>query len=235
MNNFLFIHVPKVGGNYIGAALRGINYTGNHFVYMNKSEMLNFPPIPFYRKVWFQFAEESIEEVYKHKIVFGSVRNPFDWLVSCWHVVPDGEGITSFDYFLKTIAEKQETWPSKKFLFFPFFSSSGEFLLDIVVHQDDLDTDLNWMCQKFPELSNIKLDRIKVSENRKYLDYREYYTTDRIDIVQKTWNRELYLFGYDFEGRTKGVLNRTVPVHIKNNLNYKWETDKLIINGEEYL
>ena len=238
MKQLLFLHVPKVGGNYIGATLEGIDYTGNHFVYIDKEYLKqpSFPPKPAgVNKLWFNFAEEDIEIAVKSKqLVFGSVRNPFDWLVSYWHVIPDGRGTNNFSVFIKTIADRIETWPSKKLIFFPFFANDGRFLLDFVIRQESLDDDLNWLCSRFKGLKYKKSERVKVSANREFKDYRKYYSTELIDIVNKTWKRELDLYGYSFEGRTKmGFISREVSEKTKELLEYFWDVDKLYFAGKE--
>ena len=140
---------------------------------------------------------------------------------------------SDFDYFLKTIADRELTWPSRRFLFFPFFANTGQFLLDIVIHQDCLHQDLIWMNDEFIELNYTQMDRQKVSVNRKSRDYREYYNTELVDLVKDTWGRELDLYGYSFEGMKAGLISKMVNPILKERIRYSWEKDKLMIDNTE--
>ena len=236
--DFLFLHVPKTGGNYVGATLDGIIYDANHLAFTDENSYTpnTFPPSGAYLTWWFNFERGRTERVTKpNRICITSVRNPFDWLVSCWHVVPNGYGTTDFDYFLSIIAEKDKDWPCKRLIFFPFFSYQGDLLVDYFLHQDSLDQDLQKLCSLFPTLTYTKRERVKVSLNREHQDYRKYYNTMTIDLVSKVWARELKLYGYDFDGRTAGMLETVTPVELNHNLKYFWDTDKLLLYGREIL
>jgi hypothetical protein len=55
-----------------------------------------------------------------------------------------------------------------------------------------------------------------------------------IEIVYRTWGRELDLFGYDFDGIKPGPNSyyQAVSVESKNQVKYFWESDKLVSCNE---
>lgn len=233
---FVFLHTPKTGGNYVIAALDGITTEANHEVYADSNWVLpqDYPPSGAYLTYWFNFAIKDINLLKQpNTICFATVRNPFDWLVSFYHVVPYGIGITSFADFVETIADRDSDWPSRKFIYFQFFSYQGEFLVDRLLYQDVLNDEIEIFANEFDELVYTPTERQKVSEKRKYVDYRFYYTDRLVDIVLKTWSRELWLYGYDFEGKTKGFLDNLTQ-ETKQAVRYLWDADMLYINRENY-
>lgn len=235
MSNAIFLHVPKTGGTYVARHKNPVIqpiYDLNHsvLVRMPFPEGIDYPPTPGYQKK----MRENISVVMKpDTICFATVRNPFDWLVSFYHVVPYGIGITSFADFVETIADRDSDWPSRKFIYFQFFSYQGEFLVDRLLYQDVLNDEIEIFANEFDELVYTPTERQKVSEKRKYVDYRFYYTDRLVDIVLKTWSRELWLYGYDFEGKTKGFLDNLTQ-ETKQAVRYLWDADMLYINRENY-
>ena len=102
--NFLFIHVPKTGGNSVSTALQ--TYTDIQFMEANSPKGLgvseNFWPIdPIYGSIkhfsvdkWSELLGESISDYF----LFGTVRNPIDRAISLY-------------FFMKqTFIHKQISW-----------------------------------------------------------------------------------------------------------------------------
>jgi hypothetical protein len=104
IKNFLFIHVPKTGGNSVSTALQ--TYTDIQFVAANSPKGFgvseNFWPIdPIYGSIkhfsvdkWSELLGESISDYF----LFGTVRNPIDRAISIY-------------FFMKqTLIHKQISW-----------------------------------------------------------------------------------------------------------------------------
>ena len=236
---YIFIPVPKTGGNYLRAALHSavagqLVYDDNHFVSVDAEHdtLVDYPPNGSYLKHWFNFGVGDTNRL-AGKVCFTVVRNPYDWLVSYYHVVPHGANVNSFGAFIATVADRNKEWPCKKLIYFPFFSYKGDFLVDYLFHQDNLDTELEEFADVTNGLYYIKQDKVKVSAKRTDPDYKSYYTDELIAIVAKTWNRELRLYGYNYDGRTKGLLDKVITADIKGRLKYDWATDRLLGDGEE--
>lgn len=102
--NFLFIHVPKTGGNSVSTALQ--TYTDIQFLEANSPKGFgvreNFWPIdPIFGSIkhfsvdkWYELLGESISDYF----LFGTVRNPIDRAISLY-------------FFMKqTLIHKQISW-----------------------------------------------------------------------------------------------------------------------------
>ena len=234
---YTFLHVPKTGGSYVGTVLDGATYNySEHVVYIDTTkDVAHYPPSVtrlITEGVWYNFTKRDVAELVRPDVAcFATVRNPFDWLVSYWHVAPQGYNVTTFDAFLHLIMERSTGWPCRKLLYFPFFAD--EFLVDYLLHQDNLDVELAKCASMTKELTYTKGLKVKVSESRLRIDYRTYYNDELMELVQATWGRELQLFGYNFDGRTEGILDTIISAKTKKNLTYSWDTDKLIFNGKE--
>jgi hypothetical protein len=237
---YLFLHVPKTGGTYVArnkgvltpifdmnhAVLAEMPYTGNP----------DYPPTPGYSSD----MRMDISLVNKpYRLCFATVRNPYDWFVSYWfHVKADPLNPDyiwaqkGFDSFVRMLAEKNTGWPSnRQLLYFAFFSYEGNFIVDRLIHQENLDTELDEFANESKDLWYQKSDnKPKVSIGRN-LDYRPYYSDPLVELVKKVWGRDLYLFGYDYEnGKVRGIFDKVIDNELKNKVKYIWDTDKLILD-----
>lgn len=243
-----YIHIPKTGGTYLGqlennsrSVLKPCVYLGHCYIVQNSKEVNPlYSPHSKFQKLSHQTAILQ-SEINKH-IVFATVRNIFDWLVSYaahaggWN--PKYRDLDhydfhnsnkGFDYLLNTIANRENIWPNRKFIFFQLFGSNGQFVADWLNRNETLDQDLNDFAQQFG-YSYRQQPKQRVGIHR---HYKEYYTASLIELVQKTWGRELKLYGYSFDGSnlSEAIIKRKVDPKRKQAIRYDLTQDKLTIDG----
>ncbi len=217
------IHIPKTGGTYVnqfegektpviwpfvdlGHTCIIDNATEKNSVYPPKRGIIRTTPL---------------SKIQKYKIL-SIIRNPFAWLVSyaghagAWptnYLNTDHYDFNNaqkgFDYLVKSIVNRDDIWPNRKFIFFPLFSDNGAMVVDYLARTETLDTDLN----HFAQLNDLKYKKKKKQRLGKKSDYRSYYNDKLINLVEETWGREMKLYGYSFNG-----LNLQKAI-IKNEIN----------------
>jgi len=243
-----FIHVPKTGGTYLAqletdkeSVIQPMKYLG-HSCVVNKSISIpeDYPP-----EIGYKDKKKYDQHWLNNYFVFSIVRNIFDWLVSYWgHTGGHNKKYANknhydyknaqkgFEYLVKTIAEREHKWPSREFIHFAFFSYHGDLIVDWINRTETLDEDLKALA-KYKNLSYSRKEKQRVGVRKR--DYRKYYNDRLVELVYKTWGRELNLFGYTFEGQNleKAVLKRKIELPQKKNIKCFWKKDKLIINNKE--
>ena len=238
-----FLHVPKTGGTYLAQnetnrrpIIRPMKYIGHYFVVASlDTPRPVFPPAGF--RPTFIVEKRALEPYF----VFTTVRNPYSFLVSyLWHAGglnpkyhnPNHYDFTNarkgFDYLLKAISDRDEPWPSRKFIHAQLFCDDGDLIVDWINRTEFLDSDLTTMVRHL----NIKYNPKQPQRVARTDDYRSYYTDELVNIVQRIWGRELRLFGYDFDGQSteKTALCHMVTPQQKKSIHYYWENDLLQID-----
>jgi len=241
----VFLHIPKTGGTYLNQAetrwqdrrpvLEPLDSLG-HATLLDHTQPIpaDYPP----QGLGEQFCKDV--QSLRRCFVVSTVRNPFDWLVSYaghaggWN--PSYCDTNHYDYvmanrslgdLIRAIAEREEPWPSRRFLFMQPFSTTGELMVDWFCRNETLDDDFASLA-KAKRLIYRKQPKQRVGERR---DYRSYYDDKLIDLVYQTWGRELSLFGYSFDGPTNdGLLVGAVPRRVKQAVRYTWSNDTLTVD-----
>lgn len=223
---FVFLHVPKTGGTYVARnkfviePIIDLNHAALvEMPYVGSSE---YPPDPGYR---FTMREDVDLVKNLHTICFATVRNPFDWFVSYWYHVCSDLNIEphydyeiankGFEYFLKSISEREDGWPSQKLLYFAFFEYNQNFIVDRLIHQENLDLELEEFANDFDNLQYRKSDKRARESVGREKDYRKYYDWKLVDLVKGVWGRDLFLFGYDFHGKVSGFFEKNISDQLK--------------------
>ncbi|MDH4129786.1 MAG: sulfotransferase family 2 domain-containing protein [Spirochaetota bacterium] len=240
-----FIHIPKTGGTYLGQlesdktpVLTPFKYFGHRFV-VEKNELYGvYPPAGFTYNLIIPI------EMIKQYFMFSTVRNIFDWLVSyyyhCGGLNPKYRHVShydylyaqkGFDYLLKKIIEEdRNVWPNRKFIHAQLFADNGDLIVDWINYNERLDEDLEKMAQHL-NIQYIKKEKQRVGKDK---DYRSFYNDELIELVYKTWGRELKLFGFTFDGTDyeKAYLKNLISAEQKEKYKYFWLDDCLTINGK---
>jgi hypothetical protein len=191
----LFIHVPRTGGTSISIALYG-HKTDHHSA-------------AYYRAVDQAFFSQSFK--------FTFVRNPWDRLVSAYHLLRRGHTEyvrvwspqkysdlldMSFDDFVRTWLWKRREqlmeldttlWTQAYFTHSP----DGDRLVDFVGRCETLEQDLLYLNEH--RNMSIRTMHLNRSLNRQDQDYRRYYTNqDTVEAAREIYAKDIAFFKYDF-------------------------------------
>ena len=242
---FAFLHVPKTGGTYLAQRetdnqpVLPIRYLGHYYV-VDRKDVLN--PLYYPHSPEYYHRTIPLREVRRY-LMISTIRNIYSWLVSyAWHAggwnpkyydpnhYDHAIANKGFEYLVKTIANREGNWPNRKFIHCQFFCSNGELIVDWINRNESLDEDLETLARKY-NLPYVNRKRQRVGHET---DYRTYYTDELVDLVYKTWGRELNLLGYEFDGPQLQVSNlyQSVDPKTKKSIQYVLGIDELKVNGK---
>ena len=233
-----FIHVPKTGGTYVGQfesdqvpVVRPITYLGHVTVLDSTAQFELDVAQPFQRDV--ALPRDRLKDA----IVFSNVRNIFSFLVSYLHhaggINPryrdtahyDYDAASKgFDYLVRAVADRENPWPSRRFIHYSLFSQpSGDFLPDWINYTEFLDDDLRMMANRY----GLEIQQRPKQRVSGHLDYRPYYDDRLIDLVASTWQREIELFGFDFD-ITDHPYHQRAALRWSAKPSYVWRHDSFV-------
>jgi hypothetical protein len=158
-------------------------------------------------------------------LTFATVRNPFDYLISCYFsgMVGAPHQIVScnqdhgkhrmycshcngfgYERFLSEFSRSQMLYqPCRKNLFHQIFDNEGRCCVDLLIRSEHITEgmqEINSIISLKEAIKNIPKDHINASHKRKKRDYRNFYTEEIKERVQNKVKKELDIFGYTFEG-----------------------------------
>jgi hypothetical protein len=207
---FCFIHIAKTGGTFVTqyenanrSVIFPIRNLGHATVVDPDWEMLRDVPAPFGEANAIPRADLD------DSLVFSNVRNLFPFFVSYFHHAAGrienyrnphhydfAAANKGFDYLLKTIADRDMVWPSRKFVHYQLFAQpSGAAIVSWLNCTASLEMNLHEMAQAF----GLRYREGKPQRVGPPGDYRSYYTDALADLVHRTWKREIDLFGFEFD------------------------------------
>lgn len=214
---FIFIHIYKTAGSSVTDALMPFAakaVSGNkwqrlvHRVSRKIESITSFDPESFPNHTK---ATELIEVIgrktFDSYFSFAFVRNPWDWQVSLYHYMRKStdhhqhelaKRFTSFDDYIRWRCENEVRF-QKDFI----YSMDGELLVDYVGKFEKIDKDFNEICSRIG--ISATLPRLNVSNT---VPYQQFYNEETIELVRRTFEPDIRLFGYDFENDTRQHLLR---------------------------
>jgi len=192
----IFVHIPKTAGLSIAKALFG-NAGGSHV------------PLSTYERV---FDKAEFDSYFK----FAFVRNPWDRVVSAYAYLIDGGGQNEYDEkWGRTLAAYDgfeafvTGWLTpgnvrEQIHFLPqheFVCTEGSALgVDFVGRFERIEQDFESVRKKLG--IGGALQHLNASKRQRYASY---YNPKTIGIVADVYQKDIELFGYDFEGSRSGV------------------------------
>jgi hypothetical protein len=188
----IFVHIQKTGGSSIERLLRqhdpaiGSNlHDGRRHVFARDMRA---------------FVDPAVWNAY---LKFAFVRNPWDRLVSWYHMCVQNESPNRFsqyvkdnaptfsDFVTKTITgiAERTTWNQLDYV----TDATGEVIVDFIGRYERLGDDLAAVTARL----GVAFDLPHVNRSRRG-DYREYYTAATAEIVARRFARDIEHFGYRF-------------------------------------
>jgi hypothetical protein len=210
-SGFLFVHIEKAAGSSIQEALLPLaNVPPNSRL---RRRLAWLGPLNraggLYRAL--QFGEHATADdvkrclpadAYAALFKFAFVRNPWDRLVSRYaHLLRSKDrnrhGFISrlgkFEDFLQWEIQRES---AKQFHYVT--DAQGKRIVDFIGHYETLAEDFAKVCARLK--IQAELPHANVSDHR---DYRTYYTPETRGFVAKQLQRDIEMFGYDFDGLSK--------------------------------
>lgn len=193
-----FMHVPRTaGGSIVNELMKtdwtilGHDITSPHYMHLSK-----------FRKI------HPLKDAY----FIGTVRNPFDRLVSAYHFLKEGGDNEMDKVDAQKYTNKYDTFEEFVLKQFSWFRIKG------TLKQIHLTPQSYWLTKsnkllvnelfKFEELGNlfefivdnseIKLDMISHVHASKHSNYKEYYSENMKRLIEAAYQSDFRLFGYKF-------------------------------------
>jgi len=235
LKELYFIHIPKAAGSYVRHFPIPISAHGNHEQFHSYPAYENVDREGMARVLNKDLLEKG--EIVSGYIVgeqkpikpsilrFATVRNPFDYLISCYFsgmVGAPGQTIRcaadhkdsrihctrcnglGYEKFLTEYCKDQMLYlPCRKNLFHQIFDNKGRCCVDLLIRSEYIHNGLvqlnNIVFDKKVD-RNISKSHINVSLKRQKRNYKEFYTEEIKQMVEKKVKKELDMFGYSFDG-----------------------------------
>lgn len=208
---FIFVHVPKTGGNSIQEQLKKYSYDKITSNESTQDGLERFNILSKYSKnikkhtTIYGYKKYLPNDVYNNYKKIAVVRNPWDRIVSLYFSPHAGR--TKFDQneFIKVI-KSCHTLPFYLNLISPvehLFSKLGFFKgikydlcdqIDYFLRFENLNSDYEKLCNEI----GIDYIPLVVRNKSKRLPYQDYYTPKTMDLVKRKFKCEIDTFGYEF-------------------------------------
>jgi len=221
----VFVHIPKTGGTYITSCFPANGFVTLSHMLLRKDLSDRFIPIGLMGTKW--------QPSTRH-ILFSTVRNPLTFFRSYYHhVIGHGQyhnhehydfkvAQKGFDYLMRTIMDRDDVWPSRKFLYPQLFDQSGQLIVNWINKNESLDEDMKCFSEKLGYPPYTPGEKKRAAPVK---DLSEYYSENLKDLVDEVYAREFDVFGYMGTGSPgQKLLYRDVSLA---KVSYNYLTDKL--------
>jgi hypothetical protein len=199
---FIFIHVYKNAGTSIKNALLPYATPPWQQTVSRILKRVNIPtpfnPQPYPAHTTAPDLIEAMgQKAYNAYFSFAIVRNPWDWQVSLYKYMLRFEkhyqhdivkGFSDFNEYIQWRCT-QEINLQKDII----FSESGEQLVDFIGKLENINADFETICSRIG--ISASLPKLNVSNTR---PYQQFYNEETKELVGRTFEADISLFGYDF-------------------------------------
>ncbi len=199
-HNFLFVHIPKTGGNSVQQALR--DYADDELVcaapfqdgverFGLRNERFNLQKHSRLR----EYRRELGETLFRRLFKFCCVRNPWERAISFYFSPHRGPMNWSRDTFIGLL---QELIPSTAYLELdePEAARSAPFgNVDFVMRFERLNEDFRRVCDRI----DIPFRELPVRNKSRREHFAQYYDAELIGLVAQQFRHEIEYFGYEFD------------------------------------
>lgn len=210
----IFIHIPKTAGTSINSFFHpGVKF---HFKNPDYERLFGWCPK---RQLHMQHAtakqlletELITEDVWQSYYKFTFVRNPWDRAYSDYQWVQEFAGVkdTFKNYINKEGAFKEVFTNNSKETYLGdhllqqtrFFDFKGMYKPDFVGRFESFSDDIELV------LKNVALNQVfnvLTNKSKRRVDYSLFYTKSKRQLVDKKFNKDIELLGYEFEDNKSG-------------------------------
>jgi len=210
---YIFIHIPKTGGNslqtfLIDSSSNVVKGKGNEW---GPTEGLSvFPEKDVKHPEDWEIKHEDINYYYRYYsyglvdnyIKFSIIRNPYDRAIS-HYFFRKGREFPDFDKkeFISWLTKAQLFNPNEKHVVanvqknqIDYLMFGGKMSMDYIIKFENLKEDLN----KIPFIKNMDLTDYPHLNASKRNNYRDYYDDETKSLVEKIYKKDLDYFKYKF-------------------------------------
>ena len=202
-HRFVFVHVNKAAGTSVQRALSPFADEAPRDPLSRLKSKLNvtrdYSKRAYSEHIFaIDLREKLPADVYEGFFKFAFVRNPWDWLVSTYNYLCNTPthrhhqrvlAMKSFsEYANFEIARNKRSQAA-------FVCDGSDVIVDFVGRFETLADDFATVCRRLGV--SAALPHVNKTQHR---GYREHYNDALVDIVAEHWQRDIELFGYQFDG-----------------------------------
>jgi len=198
-HKFLFVHIPKTGGNSIQQAL--IDYSEDRIVLANHFQDgvnrfgIYSPNIPSRKHSAINdYASMLDREIFNDIFKFSCVRNPWDRLISFYFSPHNGVETWDRDMFISLVKRVRPMIDYLRVHNTGINRAKSSIDIDYIIRYESLQDDFDAVCDKL-ELPRRSLPHRNKSDHN---HYSEYYDDALLKMVSNLFAKDIELFRYDF-------------------------------------
>lgn len=197
-NKFLFIHIPKTGGNSIQNVLK--NYSEDSIIcskpLQDGVERFGISSRQFgtwKHSTMNDYRTALGDDVFQGLFKFTSIRNPWDRMISSFFSPHRGNVAWDRDLFKSMLLE---TPPTSSYLSVLEQGKTSSFVnIDYFMRFENLEDDFKKVC----DLIGIPREPLPVRNKSTRQVYTSYYDDELAALVSQRFSDEITFFGYEFK------------------------------------